>query len=163
MRTQLAMGVWALLYLSGLPAAVAAQAEPQRGAVVAHWDPATLDSLAAGLASGDTIAAELSPRVEFVHLLLRRTTAGEAELHDSEVDLVQVRSGRARLTTGGGLEGQQREAGRGEWRAASIRGGATRVVGPGDILVIPARTPHLWEPIGEEPFLYVIIKVPARR
>ena len=131
--------------------------------IVEHWSKAGLDSLAALIAAGggiDGIATELGRGSPFVHLLLRRTVAGEAELHEAESDLVHVRAGRALLTLGGVLVGQQREVARGEFRAASIDGGATREVGPGDVLMIPPGIPHLWTPVGAGPFVYVIVKVP---
>ena len=145
------------------PATVVAQTAPSRQPIVEHWSSAALDSLATLLAirGGNAgVATELGRGDPFVHLLLRRTVAGEAELHEAESDLVHVRAGRALLTLGGVLEGQSREVARGEFRAASIDGGATREVGPGDVLMIPPGIAHLWTPVGAEPFVYVIVKVP---
>lgn len=136
---------------------------PSSQPIVEHWSSAGLDTLAAVIAAGggiDGIASELGQGKPFVHLLLRRTVAGEAELHEAESDLVHVRAGRALLTLGGVLRGQRREVARGEFRAASIDGGATREVGPGDVLMIPPGIAHLWTPVGAEPFVYVIVKVP---
>jgi mannose-6-phosphate isomerase-like protein (cupin superfamily) len=127
---------------------------------VAHWHSAALDSVAMTLGPA-SIAAELGPVRPFLHLLLRRTEAGEAELHESEVDLVQVRSGRAQVITGGALRGERRMLSPGEWRAPSIDGGGSRMVGPGDVLVIPAGVPHRWVPVGPEPFVYLVVKVPG--
>lgn len=146
------------------PSAVIAQATPS-SQNVEHWSSARLDSLAAVIAAGggiDGIATELGQGSPFVHLLLRRTVAGEAELHEAESDLVHVRSGRALLTLGGVLKDKQRKVATGEFRAASIDGGATREVGPGDVLMIPPGIPHLWTPVGGEPFVYIIVKVPKQ-
>jgi mannose-6-phosphate isomerase-like protein (cupin superfamily) len=147
------------------PSAAIAQKTPTSQPIVEHWRAARLDSLAAVIAAGggiDGIATELGQGSPFVHLLLRRTVAGEAELHEAESDLVHVRAGRALLTLGGVLKDKQRKVATGEFRAASIDGGATREVGPGDVLMIPPGIPHLWTPVGGEPFVYVIVKVPKQ-
>ncbi len=151
----------ALMGWLGMPDGAAAQTAAAREPAVEHWDTRMLDSLAAVLASNGDLAAEFNRSGPFVHLLLRRTAQAEAELHAAEIDLVHIRSGRARLTTGGALGGERREVSPGEWRATSIDGGTSREVGPGDVLMIPSGVPHLWEPVGAEAFVYVIVKVPA--
>ena len=73
--------------------------------------------------------------------LWRRTKSGEAELHKTKTDLIVVEQGSATLIFGGTIP-DSRTSAPGEIRGASIRGGQSRQVGPGDIIRIPYGTPH---------------------
>lgn len=83
---------------------------------------------------------------------------GEAELHETQTDIYIVQSGEASLVAGGQVVGGKTTA-PGEIRGPSIQSGQKTKLGPGDIVHIPAKTPHqvLVEP-GKQ-FTYVIVKV----
>ena len=71
----------------------------------------------------------------------RRAKSGEAELHKTKTDLLIIEDGEATLIYGGTIpDGHSTSAV--EIRGAAIRGGETRKLGPGDVVRIPAGTPH---------------------
>ena len=95
------------------------------------------------------------------HLLMktrREASSGQAELHEKVADLIVVQSGHAAIVIGGRiLDGQITAPD--EIRVTSIDGGERRSLKAGDILHIPAKTPHqvLLEP--GQTLDYVVLKV----
>lgn len=87
----------------------------------------------------------------------RRIAPGLAEVHDDETDVIYVLQGKATFVTGGAVEEGKRTAEH-ELRGASIRGGTTRSLVPGDVVVVPAGTPH-WFAAVDGPLLYYVVKV----
>jgi len=73
--------------------------------------------------------------------LWRRARSGQAELHKAKTDLLIVQDGSATLVFGGTIP-DARTTAPGEVRGTSIRGGESRKIEPGDIIRIPAGTPH---------------------
>jgi mannose-6-phosphate isomerase-like protein (cupin superfamily) len=73
-------------------------------------------------------------------LSYRRETGG-AEVHPHFDDVMVVEGGSATIVTGGSLVEPKTE-GNGERKGKSIEGGTSRVLAPGDIIHIPAGTPH---------------------
>jgi len=59
--------------------------------------------------------------------------------------------------TGGAALGLK-EIGAEELRGSAIRGGETRQLNPGDVVVIPNGTPHWFKEV-KAPFLYYVVKV----
>ena len=90
--------------------------------------------------------------------LARRSGSGEAELHENQADIFVVEAGEASLVVGGQVVSPRTTA-PGEVRGASIQGGSEKKLGAGDIVHIPAKTPHqvLIKP-GKE-FTYFVVKV----
>jgi quercetin dioxygenase-like cupin family protein len=75
-----------------------------------------------------------------------RDKAGEAEVHARDTDVFYVISGRATFVTGGAVvDGKQTAPG--ETRGPSIQGGDTRTLAAGDVVVIPAGTPHWFKAV----------------
>ena len=73
---------------------------------------------------------------------IRRIRGGETALiHPVTVDVWVVQEGSGTLVTGGRLVDENGAAVTGQ-RGAAIRGGVTRVIGPGDVVFIPAGVPH---------------------
>jgi glc operon protein GlcG len=87
----------------------------------------------------------------------RRSAPGEVEYHEHVVDIMHVVEGSATVVTGGEMV-EPREVGPGEVRASGVEGGTARDLGPGDVLVIPARVPHQFVAVSD-PFLYFVAKV----
>ena len=87
----------------------------------------------------------------------RREGPGMAEVHELDTDIIYVLDGRATLVTGGDLVGGETTA-PSEVRGASIRGGETRALAKGDVLVVPSGTPHWFREV-QGPFLYYVVKV----
>jgi mannose-6-phosphate isomerase-like protein (cupin superfamily) len=73
--------------------------------------------------------------------LWRRSRSGNAELHKTKTDLIVIEEGSATLVTGGVIPDAHNQSSV-EIRGTSIRGGESRKLGPGDIVRIPAGTPH---------------------
>ena len=88
----------------------------------------------------------------------RREAAGQAEVHEKDTDLIHVLSGQATLVTGGKVV-DPKPTGPGEIRGASIEGGETRVLKPGDVLVVPHGVPHWFRDV-QGPLTYYVVKVP---
>src|SRR4051812_30683455 len=87
----------------------------------------------------------------------RREGPGMAEIHTRDTDIAYVLQGSATLVTGGtALE--VKRTGAEELRGSGIRGGDTRRLEPGDVVVIPNGTPHWFKDV-EAPFLYYVVKV----
>lgn len=74
-------------------------------------------------------------------LAIRRDGDGEAEVHDSQVDVVFVKSGEGTLILGGTVV-EPRTTGPGEIRGKSITGGVSKKMAAGDVIHIPAKIPH---------------------
>jgi mannose-6-phosphate isomerase-like protein (cupin superfamily) len=129
----------------------------------AHWSAASLQSYQ------EKLAAKVDPKTKSAseplgrfgnHLFMigRREGDGEAELHEGQADVFVVESGAATLVAGGEIV-EAKTTSPGEIRGTSIRGGERVRLGAGDIVHIPAKTPHqlLIEPGGK--FTYFVMKV----
>lgn len=87
----------------------------------------------------------------------RRTEAGKAEVHERDTDIIYVLEGGATFVTGGDVVDGMTVATE-EIRGAAIRGGTTRTLRKGDVVVVPAGTPHWFSEV-TGPFLYYVVKV----
>lgn len=129
-----------------------------------RWPAAELKGLGAKMAS-EMNAQKLAMRQlgKFGNYNLQaahREADGEAELHETQHDVFIVESGEGIVVLGGEVEGG-RSTGPGEIRGSSIRGGQRMPLGAGDVVSIPARTPHqvLVKPGGK--ITYLIVKINA--
>jgi mannose-6-phosphate isomerase-like protein (cupin superfamily) len=110
-----------------------------------YWSAADLKGLAKTLAPRvnpqkvalETLGAFGHDRALAVH----REGSGEAELHETEADVIVVVSGAGTLVIGGTMPGSKTTS-PGEVRAPSVEGGDRQKLAPGDILHIPAKIPH---------------------
>jgi mannose-6-phosphate isomerase-like protein (cupin superfamily) len=74
-------------------------------------------------------------------LMVHREGSGEAELHETEADVIVVESGAGTLIVGGTMPGAKTTA-PGEQRAPAVEGGDRQKIAPGDILHVPPKIPH---------------------
>ena len=74
-------------------------------------------------------------------LLVRREGDGEAEVHETQVDVITVISGEATLLVGGTVVDGHTSAPN-EVRGRTINGGVRKTMQPGDVIHIPAKIPH---------------------
>lgn len=87
----------------------------------------------------------------------RRDKPGLAEVHTLDTDIIYVMQGNATFVTGGTVA-EAKETAANEIRGARIDGGDTRRLGKGEVIIVPANTPHWFKEISGE-FLYYTIKV----
>jgi glc operon protein GlcG len=86
----------------------------------------------------------------------RREGPGVAEVHDWETDVVYVLDGAATLVLGGTVV-DPKVTEPGQVRGPMIRGGESRRIGKGDVLVIPAGVPHWFKEV-QRPMTYFVVK-----
>jgi mannose-6-phosphate isomerase-like protein (cupin superfamily) len=94
-------------------------------------------------------------------LIAHMEGSGQAEIHENVTDVFIIQSGEANLTVGGKVLGGQTTA-PGEVRGTSIEGGVTRRLGAGDIVNIPAGTPHHTQVEPGQKVSYFVVKVRAK-
>lgn len=89
----------------------------------------------------------------------RRESAGQAEVHVRDTDVIYVLEGTATLVTGGRVV-DGRDVAPDEIRGRSIEGGTERALAAGDVVVIPNGVPHWFREV-TPPVLYYVVKVTA--
>lgn len=87
----------------------------------------------------------------------RREAPGNAEVHEKDTDIIYVLAGTAVLVTGGKVVGGKTAA-PDEIRGASIDGGQSRQLVPGDVMIVPRGVPHWFREV-RGPFTYYVVKV----
>lgn len=87
----------------------------------------------------------------------RRDAPGQAEIHTRDTDVIYVVDGAAVLVTGGTALDQKPTA-PDEVRGSAIQGGETRRIQKGDVITVPAGTPHWFKNVSG-PISYYTIKV----
>lgn len=86
----------------------------------------------------------------------RREMAGAAEIHNEDADIIYVLDGKATIVTGGTAV-EAKPIAPGELRGTAINGGESRELHKGDVLIVPAGTPHWFKEV-TNPFLYYVVK-----
>jgi mannose-6-phosphate isomerase-like protein (cupin superfamily) len=93
--------------------------------------------------------------------ITHREGSGVGELHQTQVDLFIVESGEATLVVGGSIPDGKTTAPN-EIRGAAVQGGVRKKLGPGDIVHIPANTPHQLLVENGKQFTYAIMKIDSK-
>jgi glc operon protein GlcG len=117
---------------------------------IAYFDK---DKVAAAFAKGIPLIEVNNYKVH----ASRREAPGMAEVHNLDTDIIYVLEGAARLVTGGTVVDGKTTA-RDEIRGKEISGGDTRKLIKGDVMIIPAGTPHWFKEVNA-PLLYYVVKV----
>lgn len=89
-------------------------------------------------------------------ILANRRGAGEVEVHDKTNHIFIIVEGEATFVTGGTLVGAKNTE-PGQIRAASLNGGQTHQLRKGDVITIPAKTPHWWKEVPTKTIAYYAI------
>ena len=89
-------------------------------------------------------------------VLAQRRTAGEVEVHEKTNHVFIIVEGEATFVTGGTLVGA-RETAPGQTRAASVQGGVVHHLTKGDVITIPAKTPHWFKEVPSKTIAYYAI------
>jgi len=87
----------------------------------------------------------------------RRDAPGVAEIHELDTDIIYVLEGSATFVTGGTALDPKPVAAN-EIRGPSIRGGESRRLSKGDVIIVPNGVPHWFKEI-QGPFVYFVVKV----
>jgi mannose-6-phosphate isomerase-like protein (cupin superfamily) len=115
-------------------------------------------SLAPKMDAGKVATQQLGGHGNYSFMIAHREGPGQAEWHETQADVFFVQSGNATLEYGGTLvDGKTTQAH--EMRAASIKGGLEKKLGPGDVVTIPAKTPHQLKLDAGKEFTYFVVKV----
>jgi mannose-6-phosphate isomerase-like protein (cupin superfamily) len=115
------------------------------------------DKVAAALAKGGSLATAPGLTVSGNH----RQAPGQVEVHDTETDIFYIVEGTATIVTGGTMVGGKQTA-RGQHRGTDIKGGETRQLQKGDVMVIPAGIPHWFKEVSPT-INYFTVKVLKQR
>jgi len=75
-----------------------------------------------------------------------RNMAGQVEVHEKETDIFYVMEGEATFVTGGTMIGGKVSRA-GQMLGTDIQGGETHHLTKGDVVVIPAGTPHWFKQV----------------
>jgi len=111
------------------------------------------DKVSATMAKGGSIIND-----QGLIVLAQRRGAGEVEAHEKTNHVFIIVEGEATLVTGGTLVGA-RQTGPDQRRGTSIQGGQTHHLTKGDVITIPAKTPHWWEEVPTQTIAYYAVNI----
>jgi mannose-6-phosphate isomerase-like protein (cupin superfamily) len=94
-------------------------------------------------------------------LMAHREGSGEAELHETQADVMVVESGEATLLVGGTVVDPKTTAPH-EIRGPSIKGGEKKSLAAGDVVHIPVKVPHQMLVESGKQITYFVVKIDAR-
>jgi len=148
-------------FLLATPLLLAAQATAPEG--FEHWTTADLGRVGQDLttaAASDPHHFAVKQLGDFPNeavALVHREADGQAEWHETQIDIFFVQSGSATLVVGGTYLNGETVAPH-EKRNGTIQGGVRQKLSAGDIVRIPARTPHQVLLEGAHEFTYLVVK-----
>jgi glc operon protein GlcG len=130
-----------------LPAAILLVAAdgPSKVTYVSH------DKVAGALAKGGPLVNAPDFLVSGSH----REQAGQVEVHDKETDVIYVVEGEATFVTGGTPVGMKVTR-PGQSLGTDIKNGETHHLTKGDVIVVPAGTPHWFKEVPKTVSYYVV-------
>jgi len=112
------------------------------------------DKVAATMAKGGAIIEDKGG----LRVLAQRRGTGEVEVHMKTNHVFIIVEGEATFITGGTLVGSKNTA-PDEVRAASVQGGQTHHLTKGDVITIPANTPHWFKEIPTGTIAYYAVNI----
>ena len=126
---------------------LAAQGVPTAVTYIPH------DTVNATLAKGGPIVNDKG-----LIVLAQRRGAGEVEVHEKTNHVFIIVEGEATFVTGGTLVGAKNTA-PGQIRAANVEGGQTYHLTKGDVITIPAKTPHWFKDVPTKTIAYYAVNI----
>ena len=135
----------ALATLLTMAVVVTADGVPTKVTYVPH------DTVSTTMAKGGSIIDDKG-----LVVLAQRRTAGEVEVHAKTNHVFIIVEGEATFVTGGTLVGARQTA-PDQTRAASVQGGETHHLTKGDVITIPAKTPHWFKDVPTKTIAYYAI------
>jgi mannose-6-phosphate isomerase-like protein (cupin superfamily) len=109
------------------------------------------DKVSATMAKGGSIINDHG-----LVVLAQRRGAGEVEVHEKTNHVFIIVEGEATFVTGGTLVGA-RETAPNQRRAPSVEGGETHHLTKGDVITIPAKTPHWFKDVPTKTIAYYAV------
>ena len=91
-------------------------------------------------------------------VLAQRRGAGEVELHEHTNHVFVMVEGEATLVVGGTMVDPRRTA-PDQMRSASVQGGTTYHMSKGDVITIPAKTPHWFKEVPTKSVAYYAVNI----
>ena len=89
-------------------------------------------------------------------MLANRRGAGEVEVHEKTNHIFIITEGEATFVTGGTLV-EPRQTAPGQTRAKNVTGGTTYHLTKGDVITVPAKTPHWFKEVPTQTIAYYAI------
>jgi mannose-6-phosphate isomerase-like protein (cupin superfamily) len=125
------------------PAAMLSTAALITVATAAGFPPRvhTIDhaKVAVGFVKGERVLED-----EGLIVIAQRVMGRGSEMHDNTNHVFIIQNGEAEFITGGKLIGPKVD-GPGQTRGTGIEGGVSHHLTKGDVITIPAKTPHQWK------------------
>jgi mannose-6-phosphate isomerase-like protein (cupin superfamily) len=109
------------------------------------------DKAAVALTKGGALASGSDYKVSGA----RRDKAGQVEVHEKETDIFYITDGEATFVTGGTMIGGK-QTGPGQLLGTDIEGGEVHHLTKGDVIVIPAGTPHWFKEVPHSVNYYMV-------
>ena len=128
----------AVVFSAGVPAAVH---------YIGH------DKVSATMAKGGAVVEDPGLRV-----LANRRESGEVEFHEKTNHIFIIVEGEATFVTGGTMVDAKQTAPN-ERRASKLEGGQTHHLTKGDVITIPAKTPHWWKEVPTKTIAYYAVNI----
>ena len=94
-------------------------------------------------------------------VLAQRRQAGEVEYHDRTNHVFVMVEGEATLVVGGTMVNSRRTA-PDQMRAPSLEGGTTYHMAKGDVITIPAKTPHWFKEVPTKTVAYYAVNIESQ-
>jgi mannose-6-phosphate isomerase-like protein (cupin superfamily) len=124
-----------------------------------HWSASQIAELEKKIASNVDPARHLGlERLLDSATLIHRDGPSEAEVHQKLADFITVRAGEGEVLVGGTIVGARTSA-PDELRGPSMEGGTRYRFAAGDMLYIPANTPHQFFAAPGRHFVVTIVKI----
>jgi mannose-6-phosphate isomerase-like protein (cupin superfamily) len=114
------------------------------------------DQVAAVMSKGGPIVSDPG-----LVVLANRREAGAVEYHEHTNHIFILVDGEATFITGGTMVGAK-QTGTDQIRATSIEGGETFHLTKGDVITIPAKTPHWWKEVSTKTVSYYAINIESK-
>ncbi len=111
------------------------------------------DKVSAVMAKGGAIVSDPG-----LVVLAQRRKAGSVEYHEHTNHVFIIADGEATLIVGGTMV-NPKDAGPGQKRADSIDGGETYHLSKGDVITIPAKTPHWFKEVPTATLAYYAVNI----
>ncbi len=124
-----------------------------------HFDDASIKAKMATLKSG--VSETLGNWGNHQLLIIHRDSTGQAEFHETQADVIIVRAGGGSIKIGGRILDGKTTAPN-EIRGTVIEGAQVHPLKEGDVMHIPAKTPHQVMLEAGQTIDYVAVKVDAK-